>query len=480
MTDMKTDLLLVYVREDGAFGRLIHDGRTFDKAVRDSCREETVKGVLRTLTECLIPEGASLAPRSVVVAYAISRRVTVQTTLVEETLSELPFADSVSELRRDEVFFSAATVLSREEPCQVLYCDSRETRLFTAEGEIPLAFGKTGGNGFVDFLMSFAENENDSVEYFSRQYERLNTLFRAYRCIPPAEETEKKREKRLFPSEEVFPHLSARPAQRDPIFLKKRDAAAEIAEEIPARNEAPIRYYALKSFDRARVDRKYPALYRTVRDRRGNYKQISMGEAVEAFRKLFVGLETAPLTRVIAVGQYARFPLLTDLLASLPRKPQVLYGSESHALLDGMEYAVLERLDASALILRDIDGQELPLWKRTYGGVAPEKRVSLAVTLKLVIPKEEWRKKMPILPYTMESSTLERAENGDLVRRQIRVTGDLRESCYRKHRDGSYRLKLPTLDGDSAFRRVVLGLGATPLGICCHLLSDESACLERR
>ena len=471
---MNSDLLLLYVREDGVFARLALGSETYDTAFRAAVEEANLKDAVLSAAATLCDE-RDLHMRSVTVAYALSKKVEVLWKAVKEAFSGVPYVDSISQLRREELFYRAVSTLGGDAPRQILYCDSRETRLFTQEGEFTLPTGVTGGNGFLDWLLGFVEVEGDSLSYFLGQSERLAQLFRVYRVYPPASETEVLSETTLFPDRKRYPILAERPKETNERVMLERHSAKQHSLPADGDNaELPIRYFALSDSDRARVDRKYPALYRSVRDRRGNYRQITMEHAAQAFRRLFGRIEEAPLSDLVVVGAYAKFPLTTQLLSSLPQRPQVSYASESKLLLDAMAQAVRERIAFSRLSVTDMDGDEVVLWD---ADAASAKRISFSVTLRETVTREAWQKNTPILPYTLALKELYKEEDGTFVRRWKTVRGDLRAFCYKRKKDGSYRLALPISDTEreteSAFRTALIGISATPLGVVCHLLTES-------
>ncbi len=481
MKSLHMELLLCYVREDGLFARLILNDRdaALNASVRKPVTEETLRDALSELIALLSKEVA-LTGRCVTVAVAFSRKVEVLRPCVSELLSSLSFVDSVSVLLRDELFYRAVTVLSEDGPCQVLYCDSRETRLFTEAGEIPLSGKRTGGNGFYDWLLGFVENEEDSLSYYEGQIDRVRELFRVYRCYAPAAGGTEQIKKGM-PDRAKYPLLYSRPAVSDSdalhgkLFSVQKRKAPPVETESP-REEERIDYTVLSASERARVDRRLPAFYRAARDRYGKPGRISMALAAECFARLFDGIRDAELTHLVAVGRYADFPLTGDLLRSLPQEMTVSYESESKLLLDGMEQAVTHRISSSRLMLHDMDGDAIVLWDSSAekDGSSPEKRISFSMTTRNVIHSEEWKKKAFQMPYVVEFEELRRDENGGYRRVRITKSGDFRKFCYRRQKDGSYRLRLPeTENGDSAFRTAVLGVSATPVGISCRLLSDE-------
>lgn len=480
---MNMEVLLLYVREDGLFARLILNEETVtvqNEAVRAEISEETLQERFRELLSRFAAEH-TLRGRRVTVVYALSGKVGVLQTCVREMLRGLVFADSVSLLHRDELFYRAARVLSTEHPRQVLYCDSRETRLFTSHGEYFLReTGVSVGNGFLDWILGFAEGEGDSPEYFLRQSDRLAEIFRVYKCFSKPDSEEASNRVGIFPDRSAHPILATRPKLSDGIELVEGGALVlrKRQKETPAvagSAEQPIYYAMLSPADRARVDRRYPALYRSVRDKWGNYKQISIGDMAAAFAALFGCIEEAPLSDLVAVGQYARYPLTVDFLSALPQKPTVTFASESTLLLDGMEEAVSDRIRSSRLTLRDIDGEEIVLWDSDAESDGPsrEKRVCFAATLKKSISLEEWKRKEPKMPYSITLEEPRREANGSYVKRMTVRSGDLKDFCYKRQRDGSYRLRLADANADgSTFRTVLLGIVATPVGVCCRILGE--------
>ena len=206
--NLHMDLLLCYVREDGLFARYISERRetTVDVSVRKEISEASLREDLSELCE-RVRGKVDLTDRRVTVAFALSRRVEVLKPCVSEQLSVLPFADSVSVLPRDELFYRAATTLSQDAPCEVLYCDTRETRLFTVDGEVPLSSGRSGGNGFYDWLFGFVEDEGESFEYYEGQIDRLEELFRVYRCFKPHRNEEASAKRTVFPERARHPLL---------------------------------------------------------------------------------------------------------------------------------------------------------------------------------------------------------------------------------------------------------------------------------
>lgn len=463
--------LLLYVREDGIFARVFRDGEVRDGALREAVTEDTLRQTLRTLLIRLLKSGEPITQHSFTVTYVLSRKVSVLGNAVTAFLSGLSFVDSVTELRRDEVFFRASETVSAKNggaPRQVLFCGSRETRLFTESGEYPLGSGLTGGNGFYDFLLRFVSGEGDSFAYHLRQKERMEQIFRAYRVYPASSEDAEERETRLYPDPAAYPLLLQRPPKRSEAILsfprraiRKKRSSDETAAE-------PIRYFALSETDREKVDRRYPALYRAVRERRGNRSQVTIGEAAECYRRMLGSIDTLPLSDLTVVGPYAEFPLLTELLNALPQKPTLTYASESTLVLDGLSAAVEERLSSSRLSFRDIDGEEIVLWES--GDPLAEKRVSFAATLKTVVSKDEWSKKRPILPYVLSLTETRRTEENTFVQEDRTLTGDLKEFCYKRQKDGSYLLALPPRAEESGtLRTVLLGISATAVGVRCHL-----------
>lgn len=477
---MNMDFLLLYIREDGMFLRLIQDGEEsgeWNEEIRTEVSESTLRHSIVTLflrLEKRVPFTGRLT-----VVFALSRKVEVLRSSVYEILRGFRFADSVSVLKRAEIFFLAAKLLSREHPRQVLFCDSRETRLFSENGEFLLQSPGSTGNGFLDWVLGFAQNDEDASDYFLEQTDRLSELFRAYRCFTPVS----RRSDSIFPSRTAYPDLSVRPQytgdfaffrKSDPAVKKRQNSAFEEEEAPP-----PIDYRALSPAEKSRVDRKYPAFYRVARD-----STVSIEEAAATFEALFGEIKTAPLTDLVVVGQYAHFPLTEDFLGALPQKPRISYESESKLVLDGMAEAVSERIRSSRLSIRDMDGEEIVLWDEAPSEAegCREKRVCFAVTLKENISKEELRQRKqqqphsPALemPYFLSMEEWKRDPDGTFRRNRISRTGDLKDFCYKRQKDGSYRLRFPEKgEAQSAFRTVLLGLGATPNGICCHILSDN-------
>ncbi|MBR2906959.1 MAG: hypothetical protein IKC26_02810 [Clostridia bacterium] len=473
--NLHMDLLLCYVREDGLFARYISERRetTVDVSVRKEISEASLREDLSELCE-RVRGKVDLTDRRVTVAFALSRRVEVLKPCVSEQLSVLPFADSVSVLPRDELFYRAATTLSQDAPCEVLYCDTRETRLFTVDGEVPLSSGRSGGNGFYDWLFGFVEDEGESFEYYEGQIDRLEELFRVYRCFKPHRNEEASAKRTVFPERARHPLLYNRPALSGKETSRGRlDKGA--SEGADASAEARIDYTALTASDKARVDRRLPAFYKLSRDKYGKHGRISMGEAAERFARLLDGIRDARLTRLVVVGAYADFPLTGDFLRSLPQEMTISYGSESKLLLDGMEDAVIDRIVSSRLLLSDMDGEELVLWDSfsEASGACPEKRVSFSATLRRTVSAEEWKKKAVRMPYAVEFEELRRDEKGSYKRVRVTKSGDFRTFCYKRQRDGSYRLRVQERESDSSiFRSAVLGVAATPVGVICRLLSE--------
>ena len=464
--------LLLYVREDGIFARVFRGSEVRDGALRETVTEETLRQLLRTLLIRLLKSNDPISRYSFTVTYVLSRKVSVLGHAIATFLSGLSFVDSVCELRRDEVFFRAAEQLSRKNsnaPQQILFCGSRETRLFTESGEYPLANGLTGGNGFYDFLLRFVSGEGDSFAYHLQQKERLEQLFSAYRVYPYPEEDTELLETRIYPNSAEYPSLTERPSHRHNLLFSfvrhpiPRKKATDVTES------EPIRYFALSHADREKVDRRYPALYRAVRDNRDHRGKVTMGEAAEVFRRLLDPMETLPLTDLTVVGSYSRFSLLQGFLSTLPQKPKISYASESLLVLDGLSAAVKERLASSRISFRDIDGDEIVLWES--GAPLSDKRVSFAATLKASVSKEEWGRRVPLLPYKLSLTELQRTEENAFVRRTRETAGDLKEFCYKRQKDGSYLLSLPaSKESEGSLRTVLLGISATASGVCCHLL----------
>lgn len=473
----KMKFLLLYVREDAVFARLT--GETpCDAEIRETVSESAVEELLARLISLVI-EMKSVAPKSLTVVYALSRMTEILSERVSVFLNGLEFADSVSVLRRDEIFCGAAATRSVESPCQVLFCDTRETRLFTEKGEfalpwsLPNGSGRTGGNGFYDWIFGFVGSERESSEYLLRQIDRFKRLTRAYRCFKPAEETDDTIEERLFPSDIkslklVFPEESIE--QKNP----KRKKATEEANSSAAgmhspvyTEETPIRYYALSDVGRQAVDEKLPAFCRDVRDKRGNYKKITLAEAARAFDRLFGAIRQAPLTELYVAGYYAHFPMTQDFLASLPSRPVIHFEKASKLLLDGMEWEASKRLRCSQVSLCDMDGDVLFLWKQ---GDEEEKRVVFAATVPYAISQEDFAK--PILPYTLETERVRKLSDDIYVPERIIETGDLKDFCYLLQKDGFYRLTEDSSEKESDFRTVLLGISATLDGICCHFFSS--------
>ena len=162
------------------------------------------------------------------------------------------------------------------------------------------------------------------------------------------------------------------------------------------------------------------------------------------------------------------------LLSALPQKPQISYADEGALLLDGLERVVSERILSSRLTLQDMEGKELTLWDAWDESLV--KRVSFFAPLRVAIPTEEWQKKRPLLPYHLEMTEPHRAQDDSFVRVRREASGDLKDFCYKRQKDGSYALALPAgnADRESALRTVLLGISVTAVGISCHLFETES------
>lgn len=459
---MTTDFLILYVREDGAFARLSTAGVPRDAERRMPVTEETLCDVLHALVGELVGE-RELPARSVTAAYVLAGRIEVLSDALREAMASFRFVDSLTQLSREEVFFVAASVHAETVPGAVLFCDSRETRLFSSEGEYDLPRADTGGNGFLDFLLSFTEREGDSLAYLVAQIPRLCELFSVYKAFGVRDGADTSRETVLFPDPEAHSGLSVR------VAAPRSDETVPIAEiEAHAECDAVIRYYALSDGDRAKVDRKYPALYRSVRDRRGNYLQVSMKDCANAFRAMLRPIEDASVTALTVVGQYARFPLLHDYLRSFAAFP-VRVERESLLVLRGMERLLLDSIADSRLSVVGLDGREIVLWDASLDESFPEKRISFPVTLRTELSAEDVRKGIAVLPYRLRMTTLRKTEDGSFLYERIERTGDLRDLCYEPRRDGSYRIALGSADPKETFTTALLGIGATPDGVTAHL-----------
>ena len=112
---MMMDYLLLYVREDGVFGRLSAFGETRDAEKRANVSESTLRSVVRSVIAELIGEKKPL-PRSITAAFTLSRRVEILADTLREAIGSLSFFDSLTELPRDEVFFVSASVAAEELP----------------------------------------------------------------------------------------------------------------------------------------------------------------------------------------------------------------------------------------------------------------------------------------------------------------------------------------------------------------------------
>lgn len=470
-----TNYLVFYAREDGVFAVLSYEGVRRSAERRTEINETTLKRVVRGLVSELL-SGLAVQPRSVTVAYTLSRRVEALALTIPDMLSLLSFVDSVTQLPRSEVFFVATTVRAEETPGEILFCGSRETCLFTTEGEYVLPRMKTGGNGFFDYLMSFLCEERDSLEYMLLQTPRLSELFSAYAVYPDAESESRPDETRLFPDPSAYPLLSSRASFSEDEKGKKRLARQrERDTEKGVAEQDPIRYDALTESDRARVDRKYPALYRSVRDRRGNYLSIPITEAADAYREMLLPLKDAPVTALTVVGPYADFPLLSQLLRSFGVQ-KLMRANESAIVLRGMERLLIDRIADSRLSLTDIGGREIVLWELSADEDAPEKRVSFPVTLRTEISPEEVSVGAPILPYRLERTVLRQGEDGSFRYERVSERGDLRDLCYTEKRDpsGAFEgLRLASFDHEAPQGRFVTALlciGATPDGVTAHIM----------
>jgi hypothetical protein len=476
---IQSDFLLLYVREDGIFARFLKEDRAQDREVRDAVSEESIRPVLKKLFLSLFPK-KSLLPRSVTVVYVLSRRVEILQNGISDFFGRLSFVDSVTVLRRDEVFYRAARLLSEKAGAkkQVLYFDSREARLFTEEREWALPTPRSGGNGFLDFLIGFSESEQDSVLYFIQQIDRLTALFSAYRVFRRPFESNGEAQSVIFPKVKRGSALSRSPKRMEETAaaeeLKAEDRTVEGKSDAsdPTNGKNPqIRYFALSDSERERVNKKFPALYRTVHDKRGNYLYFTIEEVANAFKALFSGIEQAPLTDLTVVGPYADFPLLDDFLRSLTQRPRITYSSESRLVLDGLTACTLERIASSALSVSDMDGDPVVLWTESDTDAPIEKRVSFYTTLRRSVTAEEWRRRIPLLPYTLSLTETVRGDAGAYTRRRREIRADLREFCYQQQKDGSYLLSLPSAaERNTPYETVCIGLGATPDGVVCHLL----------
>lgn len=477
------DLLLLYVREDGLFARFLPSGsgEALNVSEKATVTEDGLSDLLNGLMQS-ISKKAELLRRRVTVVFSLSKRVEVLRPCIAEHLRSFRFSDSVSELSRDELLYRAAELLSLDGQVGLLYCDTRETRLFTKVGEIPLSIGRTGGNGFYDWLLGFVEGEEDSFEYYVEQIDRLWELFRAYRCFPTRGKEKKGHGKRIFPQRSAYPLLhghsaegKGNPAPSDGAY--SGEAQSEGSENRKQSPEDRVDYTTLTSSEKQRVDRKYPALYRKMRGKRGHSQSISMEKAAGRFAELFTGLCDAELSRLVLIGYYAEFPLTVDFLSTIPDDVVFVQESEQELLLDGMEEAVIDRISGARLLLHDIDGDAVTLWESCPEGadVCPEKRVSFRTTMRRGVSSEEWKRKIPQLPYTIELEEFRRDADGRYKRVRVTKRGDFREFCYKRQRDGSYRLRLPPkIEGmDSAFSTVLLGLCATPTGVYCRVLSEK-------
>ena len=482
-----SDFLLLYVREDGIFARFLKQEASCDRAVREAVSEESIRPVLKKLFLSLFPK-KSLLPRSVTVVYVLSKRVEILQNGISDFFGRLSFVDSVTVLQRDEIFYRAARLLSEKAGAkkQVLYFGSREARLFTEEREWELPTGRSGGNGFLDFLIGFSENEQDALPHFEQQIDRLTALFRAYRVFRRPFESSGEPQSVIFPTVTRGSALSKSPRhtlgstfETDPEKIDRTAGGKTDASDAKGEKPVQIRYFALSDSERERVNKKFPALYRAVRDKRGNYLSYTIDAVASGFRDLFSGIEHAPLTDLTVVGQYAEFPLLDDFLRSLTQRPRITYASESNLVLDGLTACTLERLASSALSIRDMDGDPVVLWTESDADDTIEKRVSFYATLRTSVTAEEWRRRIPLLPYTLSLTEAVQREAGVYARVRKKIQADLRESCYKKQKDGSYLLDLPSaVERDTPYETVLIGLGATPGGVVCHLLgvlADEAA-----
>ncbi len=465
------DLLLLYVREDGLFARFLPrgGGEAVNVSARETVTEECLFALLSELMQRVSRE-VGLLHRRVTVVYALSRRVEVLRPCIAEQLWGFRFSDSVSELSRDELLYRAAVRLSGGEADGLLYCDTRETRLFTRDGEIPLRSGRTGGNGFYDWLLSFVTGEGDSFSHFEKQSDRMRVLFSAYRCYPDGSGRTDVRAKRIFPDRATYSSLYGKRADRDGAEDFTKDGSeAPVGERID--------YTALTPAERTRVDRKYPALYRKARDKRGRLETVSMGEATERFSELFTGIEGVSLSRLVLVGHYADFPLTVDFLSSLPSSPTLEAEREEALLLDGMEEAAIDRIAGARLLLHDIDGDAVMLWEAVEDDpdACPEKRVSFHATVRSVVSAEDFKKRPPRLPYTVELEELRRDETGAYKRVRVTKVGDFRDFCYKRQRDGSYRLRFSSfkVEEENEYSTVLLAVTATPNGVHCRVLMEE-------
>lgn len=472
------DLLLLYVREDGLFARFLpsESGEVLNVSEKATVTEDGLSDLLNRLMQS-ISKKAELLHRRVTVAFALSKRVEVLRPCVAEHLRSFRFSDSVSELSRDELLYRAAGLLSFDGQVGLLYCDTRETRLFTKVGEIPLSIGRTGGNGFYDWLLGFVESEEDSFPYYVEQIDRLWDLFRAYRCFSARGEKKKARGKGIFPQRSEYPLIYGRTADgKSSPEVGDRAGGTESESRTQSLGDR-IDYTSLTLSEKQRVDRKYPALYRKMRGKQGRSQSVSMEKAAERFAELFTGLRDAELSRLVLIGYYAEFPLTVDFLSSLPNDAELMQESEQKLLLDGMEEAVIDRISGARLLLHDIDGDAVTLWESCPEGtdVCPEKRISFRTTVRRDVSSEEWKRKIPQLPYTIELEEFRRDADGRYKRVRVTKRGDFREFCYKRQRDGSYRLRLPpkTEGMDSAFSTVLLGLSATPTGVHCRVLSEK-------
>ena len=478
MKSINMDLLLLYVREDSLSARFLPsgNGEVLNVSQKATVTENTLSDLLNELMRS-ISKKTELLHRRVTISFALSRRVEVLRPCVAEYLRGFRFSDSVSELSRDELLYRAVGSVSSDGEIGLLYCDTRETRLFTRGGEIPLFGGRTGGNGFYDWLLGFVESEEDSFEYYVEQIDRLWDLFRAYRCFPVRGEEKKARGRRIFPQRSSYPLLCGRSARGKNDPMQSGEVQSEDCESRTYSSEDRVDYTALTVSEKQRVDRKYPALYRKVRGKRGYAQSISMGEAAERFADLLAGLCSAELSRIVLIGYYSEFPLTADFLSTLPGNVELVQKSEQKLLLDGMEEAVIDRISGARLLLHDIDGDAVTLWEPcpTDADVCPQKRVSFHATMRRNVTSEEWKRKIPQLPYTIELEEFRRDTDGCYKRVRVTKRGDFREYCYKKQRDGSYHLRLPVgiENSDSSFHTVLLGLSATPIGVHCRVISEK-------
>lgn len=496
---MQTEKLFLYLREDGVFLRLSYKGERQNAEVRGAVSSENVRETVTRLVESVL-EGREIPERSLTAVFTVSKMTEILAPTVRGALLKIPAVDAVALLKREEVSYSAQRTLLADGPRELLFCGARETRLFTADGEVPMPHSeKTGGNGFHDWLLTFAERPMETLEDALLQTDRLAELFRVYRAFPAWNESDERtdpsvggaengksekhgKKRRIFPDCKAHPILAVHPADvaqsdgteedSDRLSRKKKPLPPPKYED----REPPILYYALTAEERKKVDRKFPALYRTARDGRGNYLQVSIGAAADAFRSLFGEIDRVPMTALTVVGRYARFPLVRDLLLSLPQGVAVEYASESALMLDGLERATHLRMRSSCLSLGDVDGDAVPLWGE---GDAEEKRVSFEVTLRAGYSREEWKVNPQIFPYTLLLQEERREKDGTFVTVTRRITGDLKRECYRLQKDGSYRLaglaRPSAGECDPVLATALIGVSATPSGVRCHLFTARPA-----